>query len=277
MHTTRSLVCALLASLALATAVHGQNLITNGDFETGTLTPWVATNDAQIGSGLYALYGTHSCAMATSAGGLHIAKISQEVPTTPGTTYYLALDIVGLESGSFSGYTISGVPGAGGSPDGSVILQAPFGPAHRTLIFHASTASTKIVIDMFGAASVVDNIRLIALPPNKNAGKYTGKAQTILSSAANSLSNKESIKLVARIATSGQIVLLEGGREFAAGILLPDGTLDIRLHGQRKVVTTTIRGTRIQFTINGAPNLLDEGGNELDAEMHTVYTLTRVR
>jgi hypothetical protein len=114
-------------------------------------------------------------------------------------------------------------------------------------------------------------------PFHWHAGKYTGTAQTILSSAENGLSNKESIKLVARIAPTGQVVLLEGAMEFAAGTLLPDGTLDIRLHGKRKVLTTTIHGARIQFTVNSQPNLLDEGGNELDPVMHTVYTLTRVR
>jgi hypothetical protein len=130
---------------------------------------------------------------------------------------------------------------------------------------------------MTGGASVVDNIQLIAVPPNKHAGKFTGTAQTILGSEANGVSNKETCKIVARIATTGQIVLLEGATEFAAGTLLPDGTLDIRLRGKRRVLTTSIHGTRIQFTLNSQPNLLDEGEHELDAVMRTVYTLTRVQ
>jgi hypothetical protein len=81
----------------------------------------------------------------------------------------------------------------------------------------------------------------------------------VLGSEDNKLSNKITVKLVASIASNGQIVILEGGNEVDAGILLPDGTLDIRLHGARKTFSTTIDGPRIRFLVDDVPvNTFDD-------------------
>jgi hypothetical protein len=259
---------------ALTGATHAANVLTNGDFETGSFVPWTASGDAHIETigGGTTDYGLHSCFVDS---GSFAGKLEQTVPTNVGALYYLALDVLAFDPNSDTNVTISGTPAAGAPADGSRTFQARSGE-HYTLLFHATTASTKIAIE-FAGSCIIDNIQLIRLPASPRAGKYTGTAKTVLKSASHDVTNKSTAPLVARITTTGQIVILEGTGEFAAGILLPDGTLDIRLRGRRQVFNTTIEGGRISFVVNGfPPNLLDEGLNELAATVRTTYTLTRV-
>src|SRR5678816_3214028 len=171
---------------ALTDATHAANVLTNGDFETGSFVPWTASGDAHIGT-LAAgttVYGLHSCFVDS---GSFAGKLEQTVPTTIGALYYLALDVLAFDPNSDTNFTISGTPAAGGAADGSRTFQVYNSAAHYTLFFHATTASTKVVIDLAGT-SIVDNIQLIRLPPSPRAGKYTGTAKTVLKSASHGLS-----------------------------------------------------------------------------------------
>ena len=270
----------IAAFLALAGLAHGANLLTNANFETGSFAPWTVTGDAEITSFGANAFGMHNCGMVSdldASGGALTAKLEQTVPTTAGALYYLAIDVLAGDSNGFTLFAIGGAPANGGGTDGSRVIEVSNRFEHYTLIFRASTASTKVVIEMAGSIALVDNLQLIELPPSKRAGEYTGTAKTVLRSPGNTVANAVRVHLSAKISSTGQIVLLEGVSEFAAGILLPDGTLDIRLRGGRRVFDTTIQAGRITFVLEGTDlNMFDEGLNEVIPSARTTYTLTRV-
>jgi hypothetical protein len=263
----------LLLNLAL-TFSFGQNLITNGDFETGSFSPWIATGNTAINSGV-ALQGQFSCSFGFDQGGANSGKIEQTLATEIGTVYYLSIQALDVSAGG--SITLAGTPAAGGPADGTneILNASNGGGTHYTLFFTASSNSTKVSILVAGGF-LADNIKLVALPPHPKAGRYAGIVKSRLTSEENELAITSSSKVVARLKATGQIVLLRGGIEVGAGIILPDDTMSIRIGDRLISSEATFRGSKLVFTLPPLINALDEGKNLVDADLQTTFTLTRV-
>ena len=264
---------AILILASLSCTSFAQNLIGNGDFETGAFPPW--TNSGNVSITNTAIQGSKSCIFGFVVGGGDTGKIEQTIPTIAGTVYYLTLDLV--NGGGNPLVTLSASPAGGGPADGSREIQLGISSTdiHYSLVFTATSTSTKIAIES-EAGSLIDSVRLLELPPHPRAGRYAGVAKTILTSEESGLVNKTSSKVVARVMPTGQIVLLQGTTVVGAGIILPDDTLEIRIDGRDQSGEVTFRGTKLTFTLTKNLNALDEGLNPVDSHVQTVFTLTRI-
>ncbi|MBS0639740.1 MAG: hypothetical protein JSS43_07705 [Proteobacteria bacterium] len=80
------------------------NLLTNGDFETGTLLPWTAGGGTVIDTGL-----VHDGSFAASLGSVvsEPATLEQVVTTTPGSSYTLTFQVLDQAVSVFNSLTVS--------------------------------------------------------------------------------------------------------------------------------------------------------------------------
>lgn len=78
------IICLLIASIGFS-----QNLVTNGDFQTGVATPWYnnAANVVDLGGGDFV-----NQANVTSIGPAYIVNLSQNVDLLSGKTYRMSFD-----------------------------------------------------------------------------------------------------------------------------------------------------------------------------------------
>jgi hypothetical protein len=241
----------LLAATAIVTSATAQNLITNGDFETGLLTPWIGgTVSADPAGGFFA---------TTSS------TISQTVPTTAGTQYLFSGSLR-INGTGFIGSTASmtAVPSGGGAPNGTRPVSPPIGTTgfiHASLLFTASTASTTLTFSFvpfpgFSDSITVDNVTLLEVAPGKLAGRYSGNNVTTLSLTTPELSNKTTRKVTARITDDNRIYILDGTQAIFGGIILNDGTFDLSSPTVASASgTAKIRGKRIELEFGG-PSLI---------------------
>lgn len=241
----------LLAITVLAASAAAQNLITNGDFETGQLSPW-----------------TGGAVSADPAGGFFAttaSTISQTVPTAAGTQYLFSGSIR-LNGAAFigTGSTMSATPSGGGAANGTRSVIPPVGFAgfvRASLLFTASSASTTLTFSFvpfpgLSDSITIDNVTLFAVEPSKLAGRYTGSIVTTLSLVTPELSNKSSRKVTARITEDNRIYILDGSQAIFGGIILNDGTFDLSSPTVPSGGgTAKIRGKRIELEFDG-PSLI---------------------
>jgi hypothetical protein len=232
----------LLASCCLLGSAIAQNLIVNGDFETGAISPWTGgTIAADPAGGFY----------ATSTG-----TLTQTVMTTASTRYLLSADML-ISGVAVPSATISAVPTAGGAPDGSRTVTGNIltpGFMRVFLLFTASSASTNVnfaaISVPFSTTITVDNVTLFQVEPSKLVGKYGGNIVTTLSLTDPELSNKSARKATARITDDNRIYILDGSQAIFAGIILNNGVFDLNSQSTSTGGQAKILGKRIELQFN---------------------------
>src|SRR5688572_26112131 len=181
----------LAAAFTLLASAGAQNLLVNGDFETGQLAPWTGGTVAADPDGGF---------LCTSAG-----TLSQTVTTTAGTRYLVAADL--LVTGPFgSSATITASKAVGGGVDGTRSIPfntfTPF-VVRGSLVFTATSNSTIISFAGFNIGLpgnvTVDDAVMLEVEPTTLDGRYKGSITTTLSVATLELSNKSARKITARI------------------------------------------------------------------------------
>jgi hypothetical protein len=274
-------IAPLFLACLLITVLPGrsQNLLTNGNFESGALTPWVATGMVSVGAAPPNT-GGGQFACAFSAGGLPGSgggTVTQTAVTKAGALYYLGFD---ADPGISSSVVVSATPFGSNTADGTrTVFPTGVATMRFSLLFTASSNSTVVSLQSvpFIGTQVIDNITLIELPPNPHAGRYTGLVLTQTSSVDDSLGGHASAKFVARIRPTGEIILIQGGTAVSGGMLFPDGTVSLHVNNADQTATAKFKGSRISFSFSDVPTSgLGEGQNDVDFDQDFSYTLTKV-
>ena len=166
-----------LAAIAAALCLIGpgasaQNLLTNGNFETGNLTGWTFSGGVNV----QALMGVSNsdAAVFTALSAATEGDISQTVATYTTGSYTLSFDLKGFEA-PVSGF---GTPGApiktsefialvGATQELDLVNSVNFGFNHYTFAFSAPTTSTKIEFKGWwnGGVYRLDNVSLTYTAP----------------------------------------------------------------------------------------------------------------
>ena len=255
----------------MGSAEAAENLLVNGDFNTGALTPWT-------GAGTI----TNNACVVTSG-----QSVTQTVATVVGTKYYVAAT---AGSGTFSSYTMTAQPTAGGPPDGTKVkgAGARVGSSRMGFVFEARTTSTNIVlagtvIGGFAESIVYDDVVLFELPPSKFAGRYAGTASTVVAIDPPPLSNAINRRVVARITSDSRLFIMDG-TAIHAGIVFNDGTFDLALNpppagfGANRVTgTATVKGRRLTLTFPGAGVFaVNELSDQVASTVTMKFVITRV-
>jgi hypothetical protein len=264
----KSLLFAFAALFFTQGASHAvTNLITNGDFASGQLTPWTATGSATITNGVCALDN---------------ASIKQTIATVVGTRYYLSASInVGFGAGA--NVTISATPATGGPADGTRTISYVYGKS--AIIFTASSASTVITLagapppGGFGGAPSVDDIRLAVLPPSRFAGRYIGTFTTTLASTDPALRQATAKRVVARIGQDGRIVIFVDATTIQVGRIFNDRSFDLSIIPSFNVTFSGIAtATPNHLDLRGATSdssAVDDLGVIVTGKTSVRYLLTR--
>ena len=260
----------LLAAFGVLAGASAQNLIVNGDFETGQLTPWTGGTIAADPAGGF---------FATTA-----STLSQTVPTTVGTKYLFS-GMIRVNGSLLLSINLIAGPAAGGASDGIRSVSSTLfttGFFRGSLVFTASSASTKLsfLFSPFPGSTdtiTIDNAELIEVEPTKFAGRYAGGVVTTLSLTDLELSNKSSRKITARITEDNLIYILDGTQAIFSGVILNDGTFD--LSGQllpSAFGKGKIRGKRIELEFSGAALFASEpSGMPIPNTVRNRINLTR--
>jgi hypothetical protein len=244
----KTLLLLLAAAGILTGSAAAQNLLVNGDFETGSIAPWVGGTIVPNPDGGFS--------------GSTVAALSQTVATTAGKQYLVAADMA-LNSGVVFSATLTAAPAGGGIPDGtrSFTTTTPVpAPIRASLFFTASSASTTIFFSVpivpgpIGSLTV-DNAVMVEAEPSNLVGTYAGTNAVTLKLATPELSNKAARKVTARITADNQIHILDGAQAILTGVILNDGMFEVNagfgtLQGAG---TAKIQGKRIQLEFNAQP------------------------
>ena len=275
----------VLVTAGLLGSSLAENLLVNGDFETGALAPW--TGPGNVAEGQAGAVGFVCYVLETTA-------VEQTVATKPGARYYLAADLYLNTNGTG---TVSAVRSAGGSSDGAFTVSGPtVSPGLRkSVAFTASTSSTRIVLQV-GAPSPLsaierggsgpvffDNVVLYELSPSTLAGRYRGLVTSTLTVEKPAAVNRTSRKVTARITREGRIVILDGTTNIYAGQIFNDGIFDlgvgVNVFGavRRAQGKATLTAQGLQLTLPGATlPAIDEGSTPVKNEVTNEIILTRV-
>jgi hypothetical protein len=237
--TMKTAPLALLAAFCLISYASAQNLIVNGDFETGMITPWTGGTIAPDIS-----FGFN----ATTSG-----TLTQTVMTTASTKYLLSADLI-ISGIALPTATISAVPGAGGAPDGTRTVTANLvspGFMRVFLLFTASSASTNVNFTAtavpFSSTITVDNVTLFEVEPSKLVGRYGGNIITTVSLTNLELTNKSGRKATARITDDNRIYIIDGSQAIFAGVILNNGVFNLNSLNTSTGGQAKILGKRIQL------------------------------
>lgn len=242
MKSTLLTLASLLCVLASASA---QNLLVNGDLETGAAAPWTGGTIAADPAGGFNLTST--------------ASISQTVATTAGKRYFFSADV--LVAGGFPGVnaSMSATPSGGITPDGTRTVGSAIstGVVRGSLLFTATSASTVVSFAVFqfpGPVSslTIDNAILVEVEPSKLTGRYAGTNLTTVSLTNAELTNKTTRKVTARITEENLIYIIDGTQAIFSGVILNDGTFDVSSPlALRAAGSGKVRGKRIELEFNG--------------------------
>jgi hypothetical protein len=240
----KTLLLTLVAAFGVLFSANAQNLIVNGDFETGLITPWTGGTIAPDPSG-----GSFAATSAT---------LSQAVATTPAKHYLLSADLL-ISGIAVPTATISAVPTAGGAPDGSRNVTGNIltpGFTRVSLLFTASTANTTVnfaaSLVPFPSTITVDNVTLFEVQPSNLVGKYGGNIITTVSLTNTELTNKSGRKATARITDDNRIYIIDGSQAIFAGVILNNGIFALSAQSTSAGGQATIHGKRIELEFNSA-------------------------
>lgn len=252
--------------MAVCTTQAAENLIENGDFESGALTPW--TGVATV---------TNSACVITNG------TVTQSVVTQPGVRYYfsadVAINIIGagtckLQANDTQSMTLL--------KERSVQTLLPF-PNRVGLFFVATGDSTDLTLFFQGlpapggaSTASFDNVTLYEAPETTLAGRYTGTLAVEGIVDDPMVKTKATRRIAARITPDNRITILDGVLPLF-GVLLNDGTLDINYNISPIQSTAKIRGKRITIKLTEiSPERTDIVGESISSGSNVTITLTRV-
>jgi hypothetical protein len=194
-------VCSVMALAAMAVPASAANLLVNGDFETGSLSPWVAvaglgpnaTVTVQSGVNGPTLAGTNAAFLnnQAEANGLTMAQTTANGTAVPGTVFY-AFDLkVGTAANGgvffveiFAQNSVGAVIGNAGllgnySPAGwthySGSFNAPANTDHLTIQFEAPTGAVTGSVSSMS----VDNVDLEQSNPVPTTSTSWGRIKSL--------------------------------------------------------------------------------------------------
>lgn len=262
-----------LAAAALCLFVSramGQNLLTNGGFETGDFAGWTVSGDVQIDAtqGVPSEGSSATKLNVAGSGPTQDATLSQTFTTVPGALYRLDFDyrVVGAD-GTFASVivgdgliesTIGGNPG-------------PYKKATYAFAAEDISATLRVLIDQSaGPATIyVDNFRLVATSFSR-PGKYVGNVRYTKAYSEGGISTTSSESVVCRIDSTGRIVVLPQPaiRGSRVGVITDAGVLTGAFDGFSSAIFS---GSRISFAA-------ESSYTDLGATITTSirYTLRRV-
>lgn len=156
-----------LFTLLISILGFSQNLVTNGNFQTGTATPWTgnAANVVDLGGGVFV-----NQANVAVAGNPWDVNLSQEVNLVDGKTYLLKFDaFTATATGTrtlISGLGQTGAPFASLTAT-SVLTATPQTFSYEFTINYGNTVTDRVIFDMGNATGFVfiDNVSVIEVLP----------------------------------------------------------------------------------------------------------------
>jgi hypothetical protein len=261
-----SLLCFIVCLLGLPASA--QDLVVNGDFKSGQLTPW------QGGE----LFANPSGGLCGRVGEPSIGDtLSQSVTTVPAQRYVLSGELRSEDTSASAVTVVAQSPF--GNIDGSRVALAPAGNFLRfTMPFTASTASTLLEISSSGIGDFIfiDNVSLSPVPRGAD-GFYTGKIVTTVTVTDPAMSAKSSRKVTARINADAEVVLLDGTDGIITGSILPSSEFSLTLPDASTVTgTAVIRGRRITLEyVTGSYAAVTSSGASVANTVKETLILTR--
>jgi hypothetical protein len=268
---------ALFGLIASAFSQTGTNLVTNGNFNG--LAPWTANGPVAFpsaGIGLILQGGTPDG-----------TEISQTIPTTAGSAYYLSLRVM-ESSVTEPGNSSLWLDAKNSAPpyERSSYLTDTQKPGHYAWIFKASSPQTTIRIGVSNAEARIVNVSLVELPASPYAGQYTGIAKVNVAVSLEGpdesvLSATKTQRVVARVLSTGQFMVLRDTDEIATGILFSNGNFVLQANGRRMLGQAVVSGKRLTLTAvqghaeDGGRTIRDEGQARVQGGETVELNLTR--
>jgi hypothetical protein len=157
----------LLLSLVIGSLGFSQNLVTNGDFQTGTAAPWYnnAANVVDLGAGNFV-----NQANVLAAGNAYDVNLSQEIVLVNGKTYRLTFDA--FTDATTGSRTIVAGLGQTGSPFASLTSTPTLTATLQTFSYditinYGNDVTDRVIFDMGAATGYVfiDNVSVVELLP----------------------------------------------------------------------------------------------------------------
>jgi endoglucanase len=165
----------LLLSLILSTMTHGQ-IVTNGDFQTGTAAPWYgnAANVVDLGGGTFV-----NQANVEAVGSAFNVNLSQVVTLTSGNTYELSF-VAFTDSVTNSRSLIVGL-GQAGAPWTALTATSTLTPTPQTFTYqftinYGDAVNDRVIFDMGAALGYVfiDDVSVVQVVSTCNNGVQDG-------------------------------------------------------------------------------------------------------
>lgn len=201
----------IILLLSIASNAFAQNLITNGDFESGTLGGWTATDGVSIVSGSDSLSGSFSARIDQNAD-YSEGVISQAFATTPGRFYSIKFDDSDVNASevvvtSSSGSTLSVISGKSGG-------------------FIANSATSTVTINGW-ASCQIDNVQVMESSFSK-PGKYTGTVTYGVSfTGVAGVINSRKYAITARIDANGRLAGVISDGNSVSAIITDSGVFAV--------------------------------------------------
>ena len=165
----------LLLSLILSTMTYGQ-IVTNGDFQTGTAAPWYgnAANVVDLGGGTFV-----NQANVEAVGNAFNVNLSQVVTLTSGNTYELSF-VAFTDSVTNSRSLIVGL-GQAGAPWTALTATSTLTPNPQTFTYqftinYGDAVNDRVIFDMGAALGYVfiDDVSVVQVVSTCNNGVQDG-------------------------------------------------------------------------------------------------------
>ena len=165
-----------LLSLMICSLSFAQNLVTNGDFQTGLNSPWSgnAANVVDLGSGTFV-----NQANVTAVGNAYNVNLSQEILLNNGSTYLLTFDAF-TDVNTNSRTMVVGL-GQNGSPYAALtsiasLTSTPQSFSYQFTINYGDAVPDRVLFDMGAALGYVfiDNVSVVQVVSTCNNGIQDG-------------------------------------------------------------------------------------------------------
>ena len=207
------------------------------------------------------------------------SPVLRTFPSVPGRDYYISIQV--KEVARLSDATTLWMLGGKANPKAqTAAYQNEFvASGSYSWVIRARSTETFVEIGIFGATARVTGGLVASLQPSPFLGKYVGTAKKTASVSVPQSYDTEplvlskTVRASAKVLATGQIVLLAGADEIAAGMLFSDGTFVLQSGSQRSTGTVEKNGSRLKLTVlTGVAR--DEGQNRVGGTS-LEFTLTR--